>query len=350
MRRVIVALMTFGMLAATGWAPASAVPLRAGELSSREAVLGWVNGYRTKRQPAHVPEAVQALSKLGVLKDAENAGVFVGFMAGIIGTNPGQAEVLIGKMFPLPPEDQWAIVQAIAYSGLPDWKALLGRFADRMPSRHLMVAKYLAGELPTLDQAGFEKTPGAFEKLGGYLGLDGKPKDKKKAVLAPTPALLDVLWGYYCATGAYNPAISRVIALMSWSTDRDDVDRLTLGGMAKYTLAANAARDPRLLAMLKSVSKHYPKDMKANLDEVIEAAETVDFARLRKNSLAAIEELKRKGPGYKRDVSFWGQVGEGTLALGCIAAAALGQVEFGIPCVVGGAVTSAGLRFWDPQK
>jgi hypothetical protein len=308
-----------------------------------------MNGYRTKREPAHVPEAVQAMSKLGLLKDSENAGVFVGFMAGIIGTNPGQAEALIGKMFPLPPEDQWALVQAIAYSGLPDWKTLLGRFADRMPSRSLMVAKYLKGELATLDRAGFEKTPGAFDKLGGYLGLDGKSKEKK-AVLAPSPALLDLLWGYYCASGEFNPAVSRLIALLSWSTDRDDVDKLTLGGMAKYTLAANAARDAKLLAMLKSVAKHYPKDMKAHLDEVIEAAETVDFGRLRKSALASIDELKRKGPGSKRDISFWGQVGEGTLALGCIAAAALGQIEFGIPCVVGGAMTSAGLRFWDPQK
>ena len=349
MRRVIVALVVFGMLAATGWTPSRAAPLRAGELGSREAVLGWLNGYRMKREPAHVPEAVQAMSKLGLLKDSENAGVFVGFMAGIIGTNPGQAEVLIGKMFPLPPEDQWALVQAIAYSGLPDWKGVLGRVADRMPSRSLMIGKYLKGELATLDQAGFEKTPGAFDKLGGYLGLDGKPKEKK-AVLAPSPALLDLLWGYYCATGEFNPAVSRLIALLSWSTDRDDVDKLTLGGMAKYTLAANAARDPKLLAMLKSVAKHYPKDLKAHLDEVIEAAETVDFGRLRKSALASIEELKRKGPGSKRDISFWGQVGEGTLALGCIAAAALGQVEFGIPCVVGGAMTSAGLRFWDPQK
>jgi hypothetical protein len=349
MRCVIVALMTFGIFAATGSAPAPAAPLRPGEFASREAVLGWMNDYRTKREPAHVPEAVQAMSKLGVFKDSENAGAFVGFMAGVLATNPGQAEALVNKMLPLPPEDQWAVVQAIAYSGLPDWKALLRRFADRMPTRDLMIKKYLASELPTLDQAGFEKAPGAFHKIGGYLGLDGDRK-QKKPVLAPTPALLDVLWGYYCATGAFNPAVSRLIALMSWSTDRDDVDKLTLGGMAKYTLAANAARDPKLLAMLKSVAKHYPKDMKAHLDEVIEAAETVDFARLRKNALASIDELKRKGPGSKRDVSFWGQVGEGTLALGCIAAAALGQIEFGIPCVVGGAVTSAGLHFWDTQK
>src|SRR5262249_30752027 len=124
----------------------------------------------------------------------------------------------------------------------------------------------------------------------------------------------------------------------------------TLGGMAKYTLAANAARDAKLLAMLKSVTQYYPKDTKAALEEVTLAAETMDLARLRKDALASIDELKRKGPGYKRDVSLWGQIGEGALALGCIGAAAAGQVEFGIPCVVGGAMSSAGLRYWETQN
>jgi len=46
----------------------------------------------------------------------------------------------------------------------------------------------------------------------------------------------------------------------------------------------------------------------------------------------------------------WGKVGEGALAVGCIAAAAAGQVELGIPCVIGGATSSAALSAWDGQK
>jgi hypothetical protein len=42
-------------------------------------------------------------------------------------------------------------------------------------------------------------------------------------------------------------------------------------------------------------------------------------------------------------------IGQGALALGCIAAAATGQVEFGIPCVVGGAASSAALGYWNRQ-
>jgi hypothetical protein len=327
--------------------PSAAAPLKAGAFGSREAVLGWMNEYRLHKDPAHVPDAVHAMSELGIFKDPENSAAFVGFIAGVLRDNPGEAARLVERMLPLPPEDQWAMVQAIAYSGAPGWRQLLYRVTERLPARRLMIEKYLLGEMPTLDQAGFEKSPGAFLKLGGFLGLH---KDKKKKVaLLPTPALLDLLWGFYCATGSFNPAISDIIALVAWAKDRDDVDRLTLGGMAKYTLAANAARDAKLLAMLKSVAKYYPKDVKTQLDEVTLAAETVDLARLRKEALASIDDLKRKGPGSKREISMWGQIGQGVLALGCIGAAAAGQVEFGIPCVVGGAVSSAGLHYWDTR-
>ena len=88
----------------------------------------------------------------------------------------------------------------------------------------------------------------------------------------------------------------------------------------------------------------------AGLTEVIDAAETFETGRLRNAALAAIEELNARGPGYRRDISFWGKVGEGAIAIGCIAAAVAGQVEFGIPCVVGGAATSAALRIWDGQN
>ena len=139
--------------------------------------------------------------------------------------------------------------------------------------------------------------------------------------------------------------------MLRWSKDRDAIEKLTLGSMAKYTLAINAMRNPDLLAKLKwAAAQEQPDAVKPVLAEVIEAAETVETGKLRNEALAAIDELRRKGPGYKRDISLWGQVGESALALGCIAAAVTGQVEFGLPCVIGGAATSAALRMWDGQK
>jgi hypothetical protein len=50
------------------------------------------------------------------------------------------------------------------------------------------------------------------------------------------------------------------------------------------------------------------------------------------------------------DLSFWGQVGVGAVALGCVSAAALGQVAVGIPCVIGGSASQGLLSFWEKQQ
>src|SRR5258705_390942 len=211
--------------------PAAGVPARAPDLSTTDAVLRWINGYRTKPDIAQVPVAVRTLSQLGALRDSETSAVYVGFVAGIIGYHPQNAGELIENMLPR-------------------------------------------------------------------------------------------------------------------SKDRQDTDKLPVGSMAKFTLASNAAHDAALLAMLRREAPRQPTDVQPILKEVIESVDTMEIAHLRKAALAAIEDLKRKGPGSKRDLSTWGQVGQGALALGCVAAAATGQVEFGLPCVVGGALGSAALNFW----
>jgi hypothetical protein len=267
----------------------------------------------------------------------------VGFIAGVLGTNASRADDLIAKMLAIDPSDHWVLVRAIAYSGLPNWRELLATFVDRMATRRAMIDKYLDGKLPRLEQIDFKTDkPGMLDKIKSTLHLD---KDRKKAVaLEPTPELIDVLWGYYLATGSYVP-IERVIKLLPLANDKDNVDSLTTGSAAKFTLASNAVRDTDLLAMLKWADKNQPKDVKVVLDDVIETAETVDTVHMRQESLAAIEELKTKGPNSKRELSGWGQIGQGALSMGCIAAAATGQIELGIPCVIGGAAYTAGLQY-----
>jgi hypothetical protein len=50
-----------------------------------------------------------------------------------------------------------------------------------------------------------------------------------------------VLWGAYLATGDEEP-ITRLLKLLPWSADTESIDKLTIGNMAKYTLADNASR------------------------------------------------------------------------------------------------------------
>lgn len=345
MKRALVILI----FAAMWIAPAAATTSHPTDLASNDSVLRWINAYRARPDLTHVPAAIVTLSRLDALKDTENAAVYVGFLAGIIGANPDKADEVITKVLAIKREDQWIIVRAIAYSGAPGWKDVLRRFADRMPARQLMIEKYLNGKSPTMNDLAFEKPPSTVDNLKTYADSVGHFFTGKKAgqpvKLEATSEVLDTLWGYYFATASFSP-ISRIVRMLPWSKDRNSADRLTVGSMAKYTLASNASRDPGLLAMLKRQAQYEPDDIKPILNDVIEAVETMEIARVRKEALAAIDDLKRKGPGSKRDLSTWGQVGQGALAVGCVAAAATGQVELGIPCVVGGALSSAALNYW----
>lgn len=285
-----------------------------------QVILKWINGYRLNKEPEKLPEAVKAMSALALFKDLDTGGVYIGFMAGVLGDNPDKAERLISGMFPIPPEDQVAIVRAIAYSGLPNWKTLLEKFVERMPARLVLIQRYLSDKAPTLMN----------------LPLD------------QSPAGLDTLWGSYFATGRFE-AVDRIVSVLEWAKDTNNVERLTLGSMAKWTLANNAQQDKDLLDHLKLQLNTRSKASARELREVIVAAETFETGKIRKDAFASIEELKRKGPEATRNLSWWGQAGQTALALGCVVASVLGHPEVGIPCVVGGAVSGAALKMMTPQ-
>lgn len=290
------------------------------ELRKSEHVLKWINDYRAAPEPDRLPEVVRAMGDLGLFRDLETAGVYIGFIGGVLGANPDRAEILVSRIFPLPPEDQVVLIRAIAYSGLPDWKDLLQRFVERMPARQVLIRKYLYGDGKTLAELPIDD--------GAYV--------------------IDALWGYYYATG-YREPIQRIVGALALSENKDDVEKLTIGSMAKWTLATNSSREKELLDILSDEMNTQPAAVRKPLREVIEAAETFEIAKIRKDALAAIEELKTKGSQKSRNFAWWGQVGQTAFALGCVGAAAGGVVAAGIPCVVGGAISSAALKYLAPE-
>jgi hypothetical protein len=322
--------------------------------ASLNVVQQWIYNYRAKPDYTHVPAAVRVLFHAQTFKEPENSGIYLGFIAGAIGSNPAKAEQLVNSFFPVPAEDEWVIVRAIAFSGLPDWRNLLRRVALKMPGRKVMIDSYLAGTLPTLANIPLEEEkPGMLDKLRGVFTKNPFAKDDRKLKMAQTFAgnqdLLDTLWGYYFATGSHLP-ILRIMQMLPWSKSRDTIDKLTVGSMARYTLASYAVRDAGLRDFLRSELPNQPDAIKVPLGEVIEAADTVQLGAVRKDALAAVDELKAKGSDARRNLDFWGQLGVGAVALVCVSAAALGQVAIGIPCVIGGSASQGLLSFWEKQQ
>jgi hypothetical protein len=85
------------------------------------------------------------------------------------------------------------------------------------------------------------------------------------------------------------------------------------------------------------------------LAEVIHAAETTDTAAIRKAQLAMVDKLKSKGPGYQRDMKVWGYVAQGAIGVTCVVLATISLSAAGLPCVIGGAATSAALNYYAAQ-
>jgi hypothetical protein len=321
MRYLTGILLALSLALSTADAKPRAKPASEPDFSRSELILKWINDYRKHPEPDRLPDLVRAMSNLGLFRDLDQAGVYLGFIGGVLGSNPDKAEHLIALMFPMPPSDQVILIRAIAYSGLPNWKGVLSAFVERMPARMVLIRKYLYGDGKTLAELPLDE--------GSYV--------------------LDAHWGHYYATGSPEP-VRRLLAALAWSTDKNSVERLTIGSMAKWTLATNASREEDLLDILKAEMNRQPVEVRAPLREVIEAAETFETGKIRKDAVAAIDELKVKGPESKRNFAWWGTAGQTVLALGCVAAGAMGQVQFGIPCVVGGAVSSAALKFLAPAQ
>jgi hypothetical protein len=161
--------------------PAAAASAQiAPEFASADAMLAWIDRYHLEPTPRRLSEAVRAMVRLGLLKDPEKSGLFVGFMAGVLSEQPKDAEKQIIKMFPMPPEDQGALILAVVYSGLPDWKEIATRqLVERMPARQVLLRKHLYGK---------------------YVPLLQIPLDSGVE-------MLDTLWGFYLATGRTEPIV-----------------------------------------------------------------------------------------------------------------------------------------------
>jgi hypothetical protein len=289
--------------------------------TSPDAIRAWINQYRQRPEPKRLPEAVQAMSRLGVFREIEATGIYVGFMAGVLAANRDDADKLIHGMFPMPPEDQVGIIRAIAYSGLPDWKVKLESVAERMPARRVLIDRFLTGKSLPLDKIGMETGP----------------------------LTLDTNWGYYFATGDF-AAVRRIVGALAWVKEANDLEKLTIAGMSRWTLANNAMRDADLSRYLAELAPTLPKVQASSLRDIVEAAETFEVARVRKDAVASIEELKAKGPQNSRDMKWWTQAGTTLIALGCVVASATGQVQFGLPCIIGGPLSAAAGKYLTPDK
>lgn len=334
MRLVLACFAVLLLLAGPKPAVAQIATLQSEEYPTNQRLLEWVYSYRSKPSPKQVPEAVQAMKKLGLFRDTDKADFFVGFIAGVLGENPRSARRLIKGMFPMPPKEQAVIIKAIAWSGLSHWPELMNEFAPRMPHRKALIDEYLSGQRPTLMMAPLETGPSVLYALWGYYVATGNYEPVARIIPA-----LDWAQGNEETDGAF---MRRMKSALNWSQDKNDFHKANVGGTAKWTLVSHAERDRDLIDFYRVQIDYQNERVAGKLREVIAAAETFESERIRKEELFAIEQIKRRDPnaGFNRATT----VGSVAIATGCVAATAAGQAAIAVPCIVTGAVYSGFVR------
>lgn len=304
-----------------------------GSFSTPERLVDWVYNYHAHPTPWRVPAAVRAMRELGLFTDEEKGAFCTGFIAGVLGSNPKDGSALVGKMLPMPDKDQAVLIRAIAFSGRPDWRELLTKYKDRMPLRQPLIDSYLSGKAKTL------------------MEID----------LSDGPSVVYTLWGYYVATGQYEPVV-RIMQALRWSKNKNDgnfslkkifsnwrndpsaVDKISTGATAKWTLASYAERNRDLLSLYRAEYEHQPKEIAQPLRDVIVAAEAFESEKIRKDQFGAIEDAQKLKATNEAGMSKAATAGSIAIATGCVAASALGQIYIAVPCVIGGALYTGAMK------
>ena len=114
-----------------------------GAFSSPEKLMDWVTTYRKHPNPSRVPAAVHAMLDYGLLADEEKEWFCIGFIAGVLGTNPKDGPGAHPAHVPDARQGAGGDHQGHRLFGRPDWRELLEKNSSRMPLRRPLIDDFL---------------------------------------------------------------------------------------------------------------------------------------------------------------------------------------------------------------
>ena len=211
--------------------------------SNEAQVFDWFTYYYRKPEPTRVAQAVRFMSEAGLFKDVNVAPPVIGFLAGVLGSAPGKARELSTELLFLPEREQPIIVRAIWYSGLADARSILGELLPSLPSERRYIEELLSHNPPRVTE--LEPEQGSW--------------------------VMDMLWGFFMATGSEEP-VARIIGVLKSRTIQRDKPRLTTGDLARWSLTSNAIQHERVLEICKSQLPTQKPEIAAILKDIIRIA------------------------------------------------------------------------------
>lgn len=190
----------------------------------------WLNHYYEHPTPERLVTEVQALSKAGNLSNPKSAAAISVFLGRVMAANPTKVDGWLSQLGELKGRDRHTLLLAASLSGTKEAQAYLDRQADAERYR-------------------------------------GKPVDIR--TLEPkTPAILDMLWADFLATGESVP-VRRIVGALNYDKysgafdrfansektekDRNDAILEAVFKAAMWSLDSNARQHQRVAAILEQL-------------------------------------------------------------------------------------------------
>ncbi|MGA7827416.1 MAG: hypothetical protein WCA04_07145 [Geobacteraceae bacterium] len=211
-------------------------------MSEAELIDFMVNYYLHPR-PEKLPQAVQAMHKMGYLQKETAAAPISSFLSVIFQSNSAAIESTLADFSSYLPAEQQILLTALWLADSEQSKLSLQTLLVSQDNKAGDTnADFLKSAPPKIDELPIE-----------------------------SPEVLDMLWGAFMATGEEKYVIP-IISVLPYSTINGDIPRLLVGGSAKWSLTSNAIQHKRVLDICVSQLEKQPKEVKKILSDIISKA------------------------------------------------------------------------------
>lgn len=204
-----------------------------------EATLGnWITYYYKNPEPELVASAIQSLQTTGYFNKDSAAAPMSTFLGTIFSNNKNKIQEWVAIFKPYNDKEKLILIYALWYSNTD------------ISNKHLKALKSsnIHAEL--------------IEKL-----LTSPAKGVENMQITG-PAVLDMLWGAFQATGDTR-YIDRIITVLPYVNVKGDTARLLTGGAAQWSLTSNAVQHDIVYEHCNMVLDNQPEEIKQELTEVI---------------------------------------------------------------------------------
>lgn len=191
----------------------------------------WLMNYYLEPDPSRVSLAMSYLSETGFLGNAKRTPPIFGFLAGVLSTNPTLAPQLTKELSKLPDEHFSVVLLGLWYSNIPNAKSIVYSYLDE--------SETLSSQMDHLRK--------------------GSTMPITKIPLEQGPWVLDALWGNFFATGKTDP-VERITEALPWIDVKGDINRLMVGGAARWSLSSNIENYERVSEIVEKLSKNDPEN------------------------------------------------------------------------------------------